>query len=281
VLSASYGEGLFWVGAEDVHMQSKLTEQVAIVTGAGRGIGRGIAQALAQAGVRVAVTDIDGSAADATANALRSEGHDALGRAVDVSRRPAVEQMVEAVLRRWGQIDILVNNAAVSDSTPALELTDEAWQRMIAVNLTGVFLCSQIVGRHMVSLEYGRIANISSIASQFGTPGLTAYAATKAGVLGLTRVMAVEWGSYGVTVNAVCPGNIDTEFLRYALAWRAASRGLSVDQVIQTIVAKTPASQLGMPADVAAMVLFLVSPEAGFVIGQVINVCGGRSANMS
>jgi len=262
-------------------VRSELTGQVAIVTGAGRGIGRGITRALADIGARVAVADIDGSAAEATAKALRSEGQEALGVEVDVSRRPAVEQMVEVVQRRWGQIDILVNNAAVSDSTPALELTDEAWLRVTAVNLTGVFLCSQIVGRHMVSREYGRIVNISSIASQFGAPGSTAYAATKAGVLGLTRVMAVEWGSYGMTVNAVCPGNIDTEFLRDALAWRAASRGLSVDQVIQTIVAKTPASRLGMPADVAAMVLFLVSPEAGFVTGQVINVCGGRSANMS
>ena len=262
-------------------MQGKLIGQVSIVTGAGRGIGRGIARALAEAGARVAVADVDGMATEATTRALRTEGRDALGLAVDVSRLPAVEQIVETVLRQWGRIDILVNNAAVSDSTPALELTDEAWQRMIAVNLTGVFLCSQIVGRHMVSREYGRIVNISSIASQFGAPGSTAYAATKAGVLGLTRVMAVEWGSYGVTVNAVCPGNIDTEFLREALAWRAASRGLSVDQVIQTIVAKTPASRLGMPADVAAMVLFLASPEAGFVTGQVINVCGGRSANMS
>ncbi|MFH1928531.1 MAG: SDR family NAD(P)-dependent oxidoreductase [Chloroflexota bacterium] len=262
-------------------MQGRLIGQVSIVTGAGRGIGRGIAEALAEVGARVAVADTDASAAQATAEALRAGGHDALDLAVDVSNRPAVKQMVEAVLRRWGQIDILVNNAAVSDSTPALELTDEAWHRMIAVNLTGVFLCSQIVGRHMVSRGYGRIVNISSIASQFGAPGSTAYAATKAGVLGLTRVMAVEWGLYDVTVNAVCPGNIDTEFLRDALAWRAASRGLSVDQVIQTIVAKTPAGRLGMPADVAAMVLFLALPEAGFVTGQVINVCGGRSANMS
>ena len=265
----------------NISTQSGLTEQIAIVTGAGRGIGRGIARALADIGARVVVADIDGSAAEATAEALRSDGREAMGVAVDVSRRPAVEQMVEAVLRRWGRIDILVNNAAVSDSAPALELTDEAWQRLIAVNLTGVFLCSQVVGQHMVSREYGRIVNISSIASQFGAPGSTAYAATKAGVLGLTRVMAVEWGSYGVTVNAVCPGNIDTEFLRDALAWRAVSRGLSVDQVIQTIVAKTPVGRLGMPTDVAAMVLFLASPVAGFVTGQVINECGGRSANMS
>ena len=262
-------------------MQGKLIGQVSIVTGAGRGIGRSIADALAKAGARVSYRRRRCICCRGNCEGLVIRGHAALGLAVDVSKRPAVEQMVEAVLRRWGQIDILVNNAAVSDSTPALELTDEAWQRMIAVNLTGVFLCSQIVGRHMVSREYGRIVNISSIASQFGAPGSTAYAATKAGVLGLTRVMAVEWGSYGVTVNAVCPGNIDTEFLRDALAWRAASRGLSVDQVIQKIVAKTPAGRLGMPADVAAMVLFLASPEAGFVTGQVINVCGGRSANMS
>ena len=254
---------------------------MAIVTGAGRGIGRGIAQDLAEVGAHVAIVDIDGSAAEATAKALRPKGPDPLVLAVDVSKRPAVEQMVEAVLGQWGQIDILVNNAAINDSTPALELTDEVWQRVMAVNLTGVFLCSQIVGRHMVCRGYGRIVNISSISSQFGAPRLTVYAATKAGVLGLTRVMAVEWGPHGVTVNAICPGNIDTELLRNVLRHRAAIRGVSPDEVIQDIVAKTPAGRLGGPADVAATVVFLVSPEAAFVTGQVINVCGGRSANMS
>ena len=115
------------------------------------------------------------------------------------------------MLSRWGQIDILVNNAGINDNTPALELTEETWERVIAVNLTGVLLCSQIAGRHMVERGQGRIINVSSVAAHFGAPNLAAYATSKSGVLGLTRVLAVEWGPYGVTVNAVCPDNIETE----------------------------------------------------------------------
>ena len=262
-------------------MHTKLTGQVAVVTGAGRGIGRGIAHALAKAGVRAAVADIDASAAEATAKAFRAQGHEALGLAIDVSQRPSVEKMVRKVLSHWGQIDILVNNAGINDSTPALELTDEIWQQVLSVNLTGVFLCSQIVGRHMVERGYGRIINISSIAAHFGAPNLAAYSASKVGILGLTRVMAVEWGPHGITVNAICPGNIETEMLRDVFEHRGALQGVTAEDVIARIESKTPAGRLGMPSDVAAMVLFLASSAVEYVTGQAINVCGGRTTNLS
>jgi NAD(P)-dependent dehydrogenase (short-subunit alcohol dehydrogenase family) len=229
----------------------------------------------------VIAADIDVPAAEATAEALRTEGHEALGLAVDVSRRPSVEKLAENVLSHWGRIDILVNNAGINDGTPALELTDEIWQRVLSVNLTGVFLCSQIIGRHMIKRGYGRILNISSSAAHFGAPNLVAYAASKAGILGVTRVMAVEWGPYGVTVNAVCPGNLDTEMLRDVLERRAALQGVTTEDVVARITSKTPARRLGEPSDVAAMIVFLASPAAAYVTGQAINVCGGRTTNLS
>jgi NAD(P)-dependent dehydrogenase (short-subunit alcohol dehydrogenase family) len=260
---------------------SALEGRVAIVTGAGRGIGRGIAHALARAGARVAVADIDPATADETAGVLRAEGHAALVMAVDVSERTAVETMAAQVLKHWGQIDILVNNAGINDNTPAIELSEGAWDKVLAVNLTGVFQCSQVVGRHMVERGTGRIINMSSSAAHFGAPNLAAYAASKAGILGLTRVLAVEWGPFGVTVNAVCPGNIETEMLREVFEQRGALEGISANDVVARIASKTPARRLGSPVDVAALVVFLASPDSSFITGQALNVCGGRTVNLS
>ena len=180
------------------------------------------------------------------------------------------------MLSRWHQIDILINNAGISDSTPALELTDETWQRMIGVNLTGVFVCSQVVGLHMVERGYGRIVNISSTSSQFGAPGLTAYAATKNGVLGLTRVMAVEWGSHGR--DRQC--HLSRQYRYGLLARRARRSGSQPRECLRTRSSGTsstghqPAGWVE-PVDIAAMAVFLASPATAFVTGQVINVCGG------
>ena len=168
--------------------------------------------------------------------------------------------MVEGVLSRWGQIDILVNNAGINDNTPALELTEETWERVIAVNLTGVLLCSQIAGRHMVERGQGRIINVSSVAAHFGAPNLAAYATSKSGVLGLTRVLAVEWGPYGVTVNAVCPDNIETEMPQKIFERRGALQGITAEDVVARIASKTPAGRLGTPFDVTGLILFLASP---------------------
>jgi NAD(P)-dependent dehydrogenase (short-subunit alcohol dehydrogenase family) len=229
----------------------------------------------------VVIADVDAATADETAGVLRAVGYSALGMAVDVSQRTAVETMAVHVLKHWRQIDILVNNAGINDNTPAIELSDGAWDKVLAVNLTGVFLCSQVIGRHMVERGEGRIINMSSSAAHFGAPNLAAYAASKAGILGLTRVLAVEWGPFGVTVNAVCPGNIETEMLREVYEQRGALEGVSANDIVARIASKTPARRLGSPVDVAALVVFLASAAASFITGQALSVCGGRTVNLS
>jgi len=267
-------------GATEERGGSPLGGQVAIVTGAGRGIGRAIANELARRGAQVVLADIDGALAERAATALIDAGHQALGLVVDVSRQSSVEDMVAQTLAQWARIDILVNNAGVNFAAPALEMSAETWQRILDVNLTGAFLCSQAAGRQMAARGYGRIVNLSSTSGKFGAPGLVAYAASKAGLLGLTRVLAVELGPSGVTVNAICPGNIETELLIEVMEQRAAARGVTRDEVVAGIVAKTPAGRLGHPDDVARLAAFLASPEAGYISGQAINLCGGRSIGL-
>lgn len=262
--------------------QSDLQGHVAIVTGAGRGIGRGIARTLAERGVRVACNDLDAASAAGAAEELGLADLVAVAVPGDVSRQGVAEKIVERVVQEWGQVDILVNNAGINDSTPILELTLETWERVLAVNLTSMLLCSQAVAPHMIEQGYGRIINMSSTSGHFGAPNLCAYATSKAGVLGLTRVMAVEWGPLGITANAICPGNIDTEMLRGVLKRRGRVQGgITTEAVVARVVDRTPAGRLGTVEDVASLVAYLALPEAGYINGQAIKICGGRSANLS
>ena len=228
-------------------MTDSISGHVAIVTGSGRGIGRGIAEALAGAGARVVVADIDRESAKTTTDALGSRGGEALDITVDVSNRTSIQEMVARALDTWDHIDILVNCAGINASAPALEMSDDTWQRVLSVNLTGVLMCCQTVGKHMVERGYGRIVNISSSSAHFGAPNLAAYATSKAGVLALTRVMAVEWSPHGVTVNAVCPGNVGTEMLYSVLERRADTTGEPFEDILARISAATPALRLGTP----------------------------------
>ncbi len=258
-----------------------LNDQVAIVTGAARGIGKGVALALAKAQAHVVLADTNLSGLAATEGEIHAQGGRAEAYVLDVTQRAAVNQFVGGLVAKLGRIDILVNVAGVVSGRPVLELPEEEWNHVLAVNLTGVFLLSQSVGAEMAKRKYGRIINISSLSGKVGAPGQAAYCASKHGVLGLNKVLAIDLAPYGITSNAICPGMNATEMAREVMAQRAASRGQTIEEVERGILSKTPLGRFGTPADVAEVVLFFASPGAAYLTGQELDVDGGRRANLS
>jgi NAD(P)-dependent dehydrogenase (short-subunit alcohol dehydrogenase family) len=241
-----------------------LQGQVALVTGAARGIGRAIAARLQRDGATVVINDV----LEAELEQVLREGIGREAIVADVSVREEVQAMVDRVVDRFGRLDILVNNAGVEPKASVLEMTDEQWNRAIAVNLNGTFLGTQIAARHMVARGGGgRIIQISSIAAKNSLPNCSNYCASKAGVNGFTREAARELAVHGVTVNAVCPGVIETEMTAAARANPA---------MMEKWMREIPAKRLGHAEEVAAFVAFLASPEAGYITGQAVNVDGGK-----
>jgi 2-hydroxycyclohexanecarboxyl-CoA dehydrogenase len=243
----------------------------AIVTGAGSGIGRAIAQRLAEDGHAVAVLDLDEAAAEAVAGELREKGHEAVACGVDVSDRPQVTAAVQRVREALGPVLVLVNNAGLSGFAPFLKITDELWDRIIAVNLSGPFYCTQAVLPDMIEAGWGRIVNISSSSAQGGQQYMVHYVSSKAGLIGFTKALALEVGPKGITVNTIPPGFIDTPMLR--ASEEQGLLGTSVDRIAEA----TPVRRAGRPGDIAAACAFLVSDEADYITGQVIGVNGGRN----
>jgi 3-oxoacyl-[acyl-carrier protein] reductase len=239
-----------------------LSGKVAIVTGGARGIGREIALRLAQAGAAVAVSDIEN--AEMVAEEVRALGP--RGRAVitDVTSSASVNEMVEMVAAEFGRIDILVNNAGITRDGLLMRMSDEDWDAVLNVNLKSVFLCSRAVLRTMMKQRSGRIISISSVVGIMGNPGQANYASSKAGIIGLTRTLAREVGSRGITVNAIAPGFIQTRM----------TEQLNEEQQ-RAIASRIPLGFLGTPRDVAEAVAFLASEEARYITGQVLGVDGG------
>ncbi len=260
---------------------SQLDGKTAIVTGAARGIGKGIAVALAREGAAVVAVDLDGEGVAQMAAEIRDAGFSALAVRADITQREAVDRLVQDAVSQLGRIDILVNNAGVLSITPILDLTEEEWDRTMAVNLKGVFLCSKSAARIMAQQRSGRIVNISSSSGKVGWPGQAAYCASKHGVLGLTKVLALDLAPFGINVNAICPGNTETEMMRQVFTQKAESQGMTYEDFAQGMLAKTPLGRFGNPEDVAQMVLFMVSPASSYMTGQVIEVDGGRGINRS
>ena len=246
----------------------RLKDKVCIITGAGSGIGAEMAPMFAEEGGRLVVADVNASGARETAARIEAEGGEALAVVVDITQADQVEAMVESTLDRFGRVDVLVNNAGVGLNRPFLETTLEEWERVVGVVLTGTFLCSQIIARVMVEQGAGRIVNVGSISGQRGAQGRAAYGAAKAGVLQLTRVMALELAPQGVYVNAISPGPVDTPQSRRTHT--AATRQAYLDRM--------PLGRYGERREVAAAALFLSSDEAGFAVGSVLNVDGGFHA---
>jgi 2-hydroxycyclohexanecarboxyl-CoA dehydrogenase len=245
--------------------------RLAIVTGGASGIGLAISERLSADGNAVAVFDRDGAAADAAAAKIVDSGGTAIGVTVDVTDRSQIDVAVSVTRSRLGPATILVNSAGLDGFDPFLSITDEKWNRILAVNLTGTFACCQAVVPDMVAVGWGRIVNISSSSAQSGQPLMTHYVAAKAGVIGFTKALALELAPQGITVNTIPPGFIDTPMLR-----RTEEKGL-LGQGVDFHAAQTPVRRVGLPEDIAAACAFLVREEASYITGQVIGVNGGRN----
>jgi len=244
-----------------------LSDRVAIVTGSGRGIGRAIALKLAEAGASIVVNDVgDMAPAEEVAGEIRKLGRDSLVISADVIQSADVASLVDTVVEKYGKVDILVNNAGITRDQLIMRMSDDDWDKVLEVNLKSVFLCSKAVLRHMMKQRWGRIVNISSIVGLIGNPGQANYSSSKAGIIGLTRTIAKEVASRGITANAIAPGFIDTAMTQQLPEER---RQALMDQV--------PLGFLGTPRDVAEAVAFLASEEARYITGQVLTVDGGIS----
>ena len=242
-----------------------LAEKTALVTGASRGIGRATALELAKAGAKVALNFAGNrAAAEEVAALIEAAGGEALLVQADVGDPAAVDAMIKAVVARFGKIDILVNNAGITRDNLIMRMKEEEWDAVIHTNLKGIFNCTKAITRLMMKQKYGRIVNMTSVVGVMGNAGQSNYAAAKAGVIGFTKSMAKELASRNITVNAVAPGYISTDMTANL-----------PEQAKTELQSQIPLQRLGNPEDVAAAVLFLVSPGADYITGQTLHVDGG------
>ena len=243
-----------------------LAGRVAVVTGAGRGIGRAVAIALAGAGADVALAGRTASDLDDTAAQVRKAGRRALVVPTDVSRADDVHRLMDATVAELGALDVLVNNAGIGEPCGALDTTAEIWDRHLAVNATGTFLCCQAAARHMLGRGSGKIVNVTTIFALKGVPNYAAYTASKAAVIGLTRALAVEWAAGGVQVNAVAPGYFATDINAEARA--------DPDRMAR-LVRSVPAGRIAEPEELGPLIVYLASPASDYMTGAVLSCDGG------
>jgi 2-deoxy-D-gluconate 3-dehydrogenase len=250
----------------------RVDDQIAIVTGSGSGMGRAFAQALAGAGADVVITELPGREALAaeTAALVQAQGRRALTLSLDVTQVASIRAMVEKVVTEWGQIDILINNAGMNIRKWAVDVTEQDWDAVVDTDLRGAFFCAQLVGKAMI--QRGKGGRIISTASQIGLVGYTervAYCAAKAGVVNMTRVLAIEWARHRITVNAIAPTFVNTPLVAALL---------EAEEVRREVLSRIPLGRLAEPEDIVGAVLYLASPAAAMVTGHTLVVDGGWTA---
>jgi NAD(P)-dependent dehydrogenase (short-subunit alcohol dehydrogenase family) len=254
----------------------QLSDQVALVTGAGQGIGKASALALAAAGANVVAVDINGESVKETAAAVAALGRRSLAVQADMGSAPDIDRMVAEAIAAFGKIDVLVNNAGVTRRAYIMDLTEEDWDRIHRVNAKGVFFCLQRVAREMIPRRSGRIINMASIAGKgFAGTSNAIYAASKGAVISLTKTAAQQLGQHNINVNAVCPGIVRTSLYLNMVAAIAQKEGVGAEEVERRYVGEVPLQRANEPEDIADMVVFLASPAARNITGQSFNVDGG------
>ena len=242
----------------------RLTDKVSIITGGGQGIGRATALKFAAEGAKVAVCDINQTAVDETVREIVAMGHEAAGFNVDVTDKDSIARMVASVMAKWGRIDTLVNNAGIVQDAQFKKMTDEQFERVIDVNLKGVYHCTKAVVDIMLEQNSGVILNASSIVGLYGNFGQTNYAATKFGVIGMVKTWARELGRKGIRANAICPGFVETPIL-----------ATMPEKVVRMMEDRVPMGRLAKPEEIANTYAWLASDEASYINGAVIEVSGG------
>src|SRR3989338_7100641 len=246
----------------------ELKNKVALVTCGRRGMGKAHALALAVQGAKVAITDIDLAECQLVAAQIKSKNGEAICFKMDVSDKAEVEEVFNKVIKEFGRLDILVNNAGIFSPKPALEISEEEWDRTLDINLKGQFLCAQRAAKEMAKNKWGRVINISSIASGgvgIGFEGAAHYAASKGGIIGMTESLAIELAPFGINVNAIAPGAIDTPMIQ---------AGAETEE-LKKYIEKIPLKRIGRPEEVSAAVVFLASDEASYITGSTFYVDGG------
>ncbi len=244
----------------------RLENRVAIITGGAAGIGAATAIRFAAEGATTVIWDLDEARGNALAEKLTSDGGVAVFAKVNTANYAEIEAAAKVVAEKFGKIDILVNNAGITRDSTTKKMTPELWQQVIDVNLTGVFYCTKIISEYMVEKNYGRIINASSVVAHYGNFGQSNYVACKAGIIGMTKTWAREFGRKGITVNAIAPGFIATEMV-----------AKMPENVIEGMKSKVPANRLGKPEEIASAYLFLATEESAYINGTTLNVDGGMT----
>jgi len=257
-------------------IEGRFKDRVVLITGAGNGIGRSISLRFAEEGAKCVICDIDEQGLAETAQMIKGISGISDCSVLDVEKKDKVENAVKEIVEKYGQIHVLINCAGVVQERNCTDISEDEWKKTMGVNLDGVFYVTQPVLKNMIKFNYGKIVNISSQSGIFGRKNRSAYSASKAGLNGFTRSLALEVAQYGINVNAVCPSRIVSSMTKKIMKDRANFRGIPYEEIRDAYTKSVPIGRLGLPEDVASITGYLASDEASYITGQLISTSGGR-----